>query len=108
LENFHSDILHHLLNPDGPHREGRLFLDVFLDYLNNLPNTFHVNLNDFGNLEVHKELAKIDISIIDKHSNKIIIIENKINNAIDQRDQLLTYYNWAKSQKLEVVGIVYL
>ncbi|WP_100613626.1 PDDEXK-like family protein [Confluentibacter citreus] len=108
LENFHSDILHHLLNPEGPHLEGRKFLDAFLRYLNNLPNKFNVNLGEFKNAKVHKELAKLDISIVDLENKKVIIIENKINNAPDQDNQLLRYFNWCKSQHLEVVGIVYL
>ena len=111
LENFHSDILHHLLDPKGPHGEGRVFLDEFLRFLRFLkksPNSFQVDLEDFKNAEVDKELARLDISIIDKISKKVIIVENKINNAPDQEDQLLRYYNWCIDQKLEVVGIVYL
>lgn len=108
LENFHSDILHHLLNPEGPHGEGRVFLDAFLRFLNTLPNSFHADLGDFKNAKVEKELAKLDVSIIDWNSKKAIIVENKINNAPDQVDQLLRYYNWCISRGLDVVGIVYL
>ena len=114
LENFHSDILHSLLTVNGQHEEGTLFITKFFDYLKNNLNIKLENI-DFENIKVEKEKGdkegRIDILIIFNEkkdsSKKAIIIENKINNAVDQDNQLEKYYNWCVREGYKVVSILY-
>jgi hypothetical protein len=108
LENFHSDIIYSLLNPNGLHKEGNVYLKLFLEFLHNKYGLKDMHLSDFDNAEVYKEVGKLDISIIDNTSKKAIIFENKINNAPDMINQLDRYFIWCKDRGLEVVGVVYL
>lgn len=106
LENFHSDIFASLLDPDGLHGEKRLFLDQFLEYLD-LEQQLNINVNNFKNPVVHREKGRLDISIVDEESDKVIIIENKINDAPDQDDQLSGYCAYCEENELFIVAILY-
>ena len=80
---LHSRFLHSLLNPDGAHYQGTLFLKLFLDV---------IGLSDFG-LDPHQasvlvEHDNIDLYITD--GERHVIIENKIW-AEDQPDQIIRY-----------------
>lgn len=94
-ENFHSFILSAFLNPIEKHRENNKYLHLFIDLLNLKNNKENnqktIDKNDFLNSNVFIEKHKIDILITDEVSKKAIIIENKVNNAIDQFRQLPKY-----------------
>lgn len=82
---LHSRFLHSLLNPDGTHYQGSLFLELFLNV---------IGLSDFG-LDPHQasvfvEYDNIDIYITD--GERHVIIENKIW-AEDQPYQIIRYIN---------------
>ncbi len=106
-ENFHSYILASFLNPIEKHFENTRYLHLFIDLLNKINKQVLIDKNDFLNSEVHIEKHKIDILITDEFSKKAIIIENKINNAVDQYRQLPRYVNAIKNE-YDIVGIVYL
>jgi hypothetical protein len=80
---------------------------LFIDLLNRKNNQFNIEKEDFQNSDVYIEKHKIDILITDESSKKAIIIENKINNAIDQFRQLPRYVDIIKNE-YEIVAIVYL
>lgn len=112
LENFHSDVIASLLNPKGLHHEGDKFLQLFIAYLNEKRNSTIIP-HEFKNAEVHREIGNseshIDIAIIDSSFKKAIIIENKINDAVDMDKQIDRYYHiFTDDWKYEVCGIVYL
>jgi hypothetical protein len=107
LENYHSDVLAFILNPNGLHGDGSLYLHLFIDFL----NTFHkcaIDKNDLKNTIVEREKGRIDVWIRDIVSKKSIIIENKINDAPDSEEQLLSYLQYNKQQHYDVLSIIYL
>jgi len=104
-ENLHSDILAALLNPNGEHKQGSFFLQAFLEYLNSIGASIHIN--DYVNSIVQREKGRIDICI--KSENKhAIIIENKINNAVDMNGQIPRYYLKIKGQDCIIDCVLYL
>lgn len=105
-ENFHSYVLYNLLNPEY-HAEGELFLELFIDCLNEC-GTFEIAKSDFQNPVVERESDRVDIRIRDKVSGKSILIENKINDAQDQYRQIPRYYNIEEKADFEVQCVVYL
>lgn len=106
-ENFHSDILKSLLDPSEKHEQLNLYLNIFIDLLNSIGNNTGIKKEDFKNAEVIRERYNIDILITDDFTKKAIIIENKINNAVDQPRQLPKYYERLK-ENYTVEAIVYL
>jgi hypothetical protein len=66
--NLHSRFIYELLNPNGSHRQGKIFLEIFLREL-------EIKL-DGSDLKIFKEKFNIDILIQSKQ--QAIIIENKI------------------------------
>lgn len=108
LENFHSDIIASLLNPHAPHTQSTTFLFLFIDYLN-VFHALNINSEEFTNAEVTREKGRLDIWIKDATSRKSIIIENKINNAVDMDNQIGRYYEYVKTiNKYSVEAIVYI
>ena len=98
-ENFHSEILKFLLE------NYEVFFNNFLELIN------IKDKKEYLNAEITNEEAKIDILI--KSENKAIIVENKINWAPDQNEQLARYYEKIKNghngeQEREVEKIVYI
>ncbi len=79
---LHSRFIYYLLNPDGPHGQGTLFLELFLKEIG-FPNEF-----DITSVKVYKEYQFIDLYITDGSYH--IIIENKIY-AADQKEQIQRY-----------------
>ena len=104
-ENFHSEILFCLLDPEGAHSEGRLFLDKFLDFLNIDKNNYKTDIKVYNEYRI-LDRRRIDILIRSKEN--AIIIENKINGATDMENQLIDYYKYCKNEKLGVDAILYL
>ena len=90
-ENLHSDILKALIdpNPNCKHEEQNKYLQLFLKFINS--HEANINLSDYSNARVVREKGRIDILIKDEVSKHAIIIENKINNACDQPEQLPGY-----------------
>jgi hypothetical protein len=105
-ENFHSYILYHLLSPEY-HDDGRVFLELFLDCLNKA-STLNIDKNEYKNPVVEREQGRIDVRIRDYNSKKTIIIENKINDAIDMYLQIPRYYEAETKAGYTVDAIVYL
>lgn len=92
----HSAFLYELLNPDGSHLKGRLFLELFLNCVENksidLPSAkvkteHYIGVRD----DINKTGGRIDIYIEDRNGNSISI-ENKID-ASDQNTQIERYCN---------------
>lgn len=90
-ETFHSDLLFAVLNPESPHNEGFKYVRLFLNFLKSFSNGQNIVVEDYCDVEVTKEKAKIDLLIRDKKTNRAIIVENKINDAGDQPRQLPDY-----------------
>jgi hypothetical protein len=96
---LHSKFLAELLNPKGTHDKGAVFLNRFLE----LTGTTGLFNPDSVTVTVEFQIGpvtpitggRIDILIHDANSNALII-ENKIY-AGDQENQLLRYYNYAKT-----------
>ena len=98
-ENLHSEILKFLLE------NYEVFFNNFLELIN------IKDKKEYSNAEITNEEARIDILI--KSEKKAIIVENKINWAPDQNEQLARYYEKIKNgcngeQKREVEKIVYI
>ncbi|MBO4840356.1 MAG: PD-(D/E)XK nuclease family protein [Bacteroidaceae bacterium] len=110
-EIIHSRMIAELLNPKGTHGRGPLFLNKFMS-LYNFEFAFDIESvsvsTEFDIGPISKNFTsggRIDILITDADNNALII-ENKIY-ATDQKNQLLRYANYAKSQKYNY-RIVYL
>lgn len=96
---LHSALLAELLNPNGTHQMGSLFLNKFLDEFTNLSldlSSVKVEIEKYvREISADKEKGgRLDILITDK--KETIIIENKIY-ATDQEKQLVRYYNYNKN-----------
>lgn len=104
-ENLHSDILKNILDPFTPVVGNPEFLRSFLELIGINPETFN-----YKNASVEREAEKIDLLIYDEKS--AIIIENKINFACDQPNQLPRYYEKITepngNYKKKVIKIVYI
>lgn len=115
-ENFHSDIIKSFLNPQEKHNEGNKYLHYFIDLLNQTNNKIKILKTDFKNSIVEREKyyliggkkRYVDILITDEVSKNAIIVENKINNAVDQERQLPDYVKGLKNDNFNVVAVVYL
>ena len=106
-ENFHSDVIRELLDPHGSHKEGSLFLYLFIDAINNQDKTTICKL-DYQDVEVIREMNRIDVLIKSERSKHCIILENKINNAGDMVRQIPRYYDVMIGKGFVVDRIIYL
>lgn len=116
-ENFHSDILCEILNPNGEHKEGKKFLQAFFDLLLdfcdeqniNDPQTEIKNIYNDDDIKVTREEGRTDIAIYHETKSWVIIIENKINNAEDTYRQIPKYINyWKQKREKEPIAVIYL
>lgn len=102
----HSALIAAMLNPNGPHGSGDMYLNLFLQSVPELHGIDFDTANakadyeySIGDINEDKtEGGRIDILI--ESGKKAIIIENKIY-AEDQPKQLLRYKNFAKSKYSE-------
>ena len=112
-EDTHSSILADLLNPNGSHRQKAVFLKHFL----NLELLALVDSFDYGELKgfhverkAKRKYGEIDILL--EKDDTCIIIENKIHDvhdAKDQNGQLNRYYRYAKESLTdEQIKLIYL
>ncbi len=100
-ENFHSDILKNILDPNTEEIGNLEFIKIFLKILK-LEDSL-----DLKEIKISREKGHIDILIYD--NEKAIIIENKINKAKDQPNQLARYFQYVKTtRQLNVIAIIYL
>lgn len=106
-ENLHSDILKTILNPYTRDIGNRNYLNYFLEFIDDKHENLVALFHDSKSIYVERETARIDILIYDEHKNAIII-ENKINGAIDQKNQLPRYIEKVKNRELYLKKIVYL
>jgi len=111
-ENFHSDIIRSFLCPRHLHGQGNKFLMLFLNLLNK-HGKVEINPNDYESAIVEREQARVDVLIKSSTTNlagktKVILIENKINGAIDQDRQLPRYFKTLTDAGFEVEAIVYI
>ena len=107
LENFHSDVIALLLSPKERHLQKERFFKLFLYFLKEKYGII-IDESNYQNYEVLREKGRIDIWIKDKISRKCIIIENKINDAVDMPNQIERYYDYALEKGYLVDSIVYL
>lgn len=98
--NLHSNFIASLLDPNGDHYKGDLFLKLFLETC---------GIDDFGidtsRTAVLKEFKHIDIYISD--DKKHIILENKVY-AKDQAAQIARYIDTIKIEGAEDIYVLYL
>ncbi|MGZ9734069.1 PDDEXK-like family protein [Flavobacterium sp. GNP002] len=110
--NTHSSIIGELLNPNGSHGQGDVFLKFFISEVQNSFGS-DIELNNFDTLindKICEKTVSLDIDwenitggridLILEDKNQILIIENKLY-AIDQPLQLIRYDNYAKTKKKE-------
>jgi len=100
--NTHSNFISELLNYEGSHQLGNVFLNKFIDTLNKYSSKKIEKEKFTTHTEYHtKDYGRIDIVL--ETENTFIAIENKIY-AGDQDKQIERYYNYAKNtgKKFEV------
>lgn len=119
-ENFHSDILYTILNPNTEEIGRKYFVEEFVKFLG-IEDRFDCN-SDF---EVLKEKSTGPISWTDnsgkkrekegsidlliKNKTQAIIIENKINYAPDMENQLVRYMKYVdETLEIKTYTVVYL
>jgi len=110
----HSAFIGELLNSNGSHDMGDVFLKEFLEVINIKDSLDFKAENSTTEIEKHigyitdnrDEGGQIDIIITDNENNAIII-ENKIY-ASDQHNQLLRYYNYGEKMHKNKFCLLYL
>jgi len=98
----HSKIIGNLINPIEKHGYGYLFLELFFKYVLNDPD-FHVSKDDKWIVTIEKE-GRFDIRIRNQNNTKIIIVENKSNNAEDRPNQLYRYWFYGIYQPQSIIS----
>lgn len=120
MENFHSDILYTILNPNTKEIARKYFMQEFVKFLG-IENRFDCNC-DFDVIKEHptgwlfwaeedgqkrQKLGYIDLLI--KNKTQAIIIENKINYAPDMENQLVRYMKYVDEELgIKEYTVVYL
>lgn len=105
-ENFHSDIIRAILDINGVHEGGNIYLLKFLSFINSFKNIVDER-NYLGfNVEVEREDGRRDITI--KGNRHAIIIENKLNDAQDTSNQIPFYVKCLEDDGFKVDAIIYL
>ena len=89
IEQHHSKIIGSLINPKEKHGYGNKFLKLFFEIVVK-DKDFHYDKNDLWIVSIEKN--RFDIRIRNQINSKIIIIENKSNDAVDQPGQLYRYW----------------
>lgn len=110
MEKTHSRILADLLNPQGTHGQGRLFLEGFLDHIG-LADVQEKLISNIAHVTVMPELAvtgeaRPDI-VVSCVPWFLIVIENKIRSG-EGYEQLKKYRIWLCKQKAAEKRLVYL
>lgn len=113
----HSAIISELLNTNGSHGQGDVFLDLFINEINKRFENDENKIPYLRNSISYKESTIKDyipnepsggrIDIYVTNNSQSIIIENKID-AESQPDQLLRYYNYAIKRYKDNFWLFYL
>ena len=108
-ENLHSDVLASVLDPNDGLLIGDIGMNLFCRALSEIEPRITVGIETTG-CNVEREhstagLGSIDILISD--GSGAIIVENKINDAVDQPNQLARYVTSAQDLGLNVEAVVY-
>jgi hypothetical protein len=111
LENFHSEILRMLLYKNAQGIGCMQYLNLFTRLLKDIrPSLKNYTFSDAVSVVCEagekQEDGRIDIFISDERYG--IIIENKINGAADQPNQLAKYLKFAKRLEKEIIAVVYI
>lgn len=101
-ENFHSDIICSIL------KENKIFLQNFIVFIKSINDNIRISINDYLDYNVEREQQKIDILIYSNKTKHCIIIENKINDAVDMNRQLPRYVELKRKDNFIVDAIIYL
>lgn len=118
-ENLHSDLLKVILGKENNNIKNKKIFYKFLKYIDiDNPEQYFPNYED---IKFHREYPKgiktdtkiktpgfIDLLIYTETGKVCIIIENKINGAPDQPDQLGRYRKMMKEEGIEILKTVYL
>lgn len=114
-ENFHSDVIKGILDPNGEHGEGAAHLHRFLRFIASVARR---NGNEIladqvegllplsNDIDVTREEGRVDIKI--KAPSWTILIENKINGACDMERQIPRYLKKCRDKGESVKAVVYL
>ncbi|GEM_PF-501879 len=95
----HSNVLSWLLNPNESHELGDMFIQLFIRdvylrnkklYLEQGIHTEDIFLWDYDQTEVYRERDNIDILLIDRENQLVIVIENKVDTT-EHHNQLNKY-----------------
>lgn len=92
---LHSRFLSSILDPAGPHGLGTIVLNSFLYRIESNFVYDEKSIEVYPNNHNRSEYKKIDISFIDRITNKAVIIENKIyheDSNHEDKGQLENYY----------------
>lgn len=84
-ETLNSRILADLLNPKHKHGQKDLFLSEYL-------KSIQMEYNEADIWDVRCESENVDIVLTTSKPKRVVVIENKINGAVDQPNQLYRYY----------------
>lgn len=106
LEEFHSEMLRMILDPTTKHIGNTEYIKIFLEAIDLKRDIMGEGIyvkTEIGN----DDYGYIDVIVYD--DNYALIIENKINGADDQPNQLARYYKYVEDiMKKEVIAIVYI
>lgn len=93
---LHSRFISSLLDPQGPHKMGTLFLDIFIAQIESSFEYKDNTLEVYPNNQNRSEYKNIDILLMDKIRRKAVIIENKIYHSDTNHEdigQIENYYS---------------
>ena len=105
---LHSRFISALLSNERKQEPKRIFLEYFLEQIGVDDFANYENIKVFPNTGNKSEYRDIDILIIDRKSNKAVVIENKIyagDSNNEKEGQLIRYYNYIKDEGIPVNNI---
>lgn len=97
----HTPIIADLLNPQGSHGQGSIFLKIFVEYF-----SLNFDIDTKVIVEREKRERKDQVDILIRNDHQIMIIENKIY-ASDQSKQLNRYYSYCIAKNKQPI-LIYL
>lgn len=106
VENFHTDILFSILDPNTPEIGPIYNEEILKEFVKTVDNAKSFEFTIDGTVNVSKRVynvvndkeGEIDL-LITNNQNQAIIIENKINDAPDMENQLVRYMKYVWEEK---------
>jgi hypothetical protein len=104
--NTHSRLLKELLDPEGTHGQGYLFLETLLKYLSGKGGEFirfpqltvlPASASWIIKREMHTLQGYLDIVVSSYALRLLVVIENKVDHG-EEPDQLVRYHRWLETQ----------